>query len=374
MSALLSRRSSPKHSRTSAVLLPGNRFFTRTINLETADAGAEVSLAMEALSPFPAEHMLMGFVISADNKQVLAYAAHRRRFTAEESFTWPDHCQVIPEFLTLCGMRPEKAGVLIHVGDERLTALAWADTGALPIAVLSVNRDETQIDALAAEIIARAGLTDDTTVRTLNEPLEAELTESQLTLHCGPGSPYILNKSQLDQADIRDADFLAERRKKGQFNHLLWNTARVAMFVLALSLLLEIGASFITWRANELRTSTEARRPLIQEIESAQALSARITELSTQSPMPLEMLSLANQQRPATVDFQRINCKTNNAIEVEARTSNASDITTFERALKERPEVISVASRDIRARDTLTTFTFTITFKPEALRAAKRKK
>jgi hypothetical protein len=240
--------------------------------------------------------------------------------------------------------------------------------------VLSVNRDETQIDALAAEIIARAGLADNTTVRTLNEPLQAELTESQLTLHCGQGAPYILNKSQLDQADIRDADFLAERRKKEQFNHLLWNAARGAMLVLAVSLLLEIGAGFITWRANELRTSTEARRPLIQEIESAQALSARITDLSTQSPMPLEMLSLANQQRPATVDFQRINCKTNNAIEVEARTSNASDITTFERALKELPEVISVASRDIRARDTLTTFTFTITFKPEAVRAAKRKK
>ncbi len=369
MSSLFSRSSS-----SSAVILPGNRFFTRTIALETADANAEVSLAMEALSPFPAEHMLMGFVVSADGKQALAYAAHRRRFTTEESFAWPDHCQVIPEFLALCGQRPEKAGVLIHVGDERLTALAWADTGALPVATMSVNRDETQLDALAAEIIERAGLPDETNVRTLNDPIQAELTESQLTLHCGKDAPYILNKSQLDQADIRDADFLAERRKKEQFNHLLWNGARVAMLVLVISLLLEIGAGFITWRANALGASTESRRPLIQEIESAQALSARITDLSTQSPMPLEMLSLANQQRPATVDFQRMNCKTNNAIEIEARTSNASDITTFERAIKELPEVISVASRDIRARDTLTTFTFVITFKPEALRAAQRKK
>ena len=371
MSALFSRKSA---SSSSAVILPGNRFFTRTIALETTDANAEVSLAMEALSPFPAEHMLMGFVVSADGKQALAYAAHRRRFTTEESFAWPDHCQVIPEFLALCGQRPEKAGVLIHVGDERLTALAWADTGELPVATMSINRDETQLDALAAEIIGRAGLPDETNVRTLNDPIQAELTESQLTLHCGKDAPYILNKSQLDQADIRDADFLAERRKKEQFNHFLWNGARVAMLVLGVALLLEVGAGFITWRANALGASTESRRPLIQEIESAQALSARITDLSTQSPMPLEMLALANQQRPATVDFQRINCKTNNAIEVEARTSNASDITSFERALKELPEVISVASRDIRARDTLTTFTFVITFKPEALRAAQRKK
>jgi hypothetical protein len=318
--------------------------------------------------------MLMGFVVSADGKQALAYASHRRRFTAEESFTWPDHCQVIPEFLALCGQRPAKSGVLIHVGDERLTALAWNETGALPIAVLCVNRDETQIDALAAEIIERAALPSDADIRTVNEPMRAELTESQLILHCGENTSYILNKSQLDQADIRDADFLAERRKKEQFNYVLWNTARVASLLLAISLILEVAAGVITWRANGLHTSTEARRPLIEEIESAQALSSRITDLSTQSPMPLEMLAIANQQRPGTVDFQRINCKTNNAIEIEARTTNASDITAFEKALKELPEVVSVASRDIRARDTLTTFTFTITFKPEAVRAAKRKK
>ena len=374
MSSIFSRWFTQSSPNASAVLLPGNRFFARTITLESADATSEVSLAMEALSPFPSEHMLTGFVVSADNKQALAYASHRRRFTTEESFTWPDHCQVIPEFLALCGERPDKAGVLIHVGDERLTALAWSETGTLPIAVLSVNRDETQIDALAAEIIVRAALPDETPVRTTNETLGAELTESELSLRCGKGPPYTLNKVQLDQADIRDADFLAERRKKEQFNHLLWNAARVAVVVLALSLLLEVGAGFITWRANELRTSTEARRPLIQEIESAQALAARITDLNTQSPMPLEMLALVNPKRPATVDFQRINCKANNAIEIEARTSNASDITTFERALKEIPEVVSVTSRDIRARDTLTTFTFTITFKPEAVRSAKIKK
>lgn len=358
----------------SAVLLPGNRFFARTLTLESAEANSEVSLAMEALSPFPSEHMLMGFVVSPDQKQALAYAAHRRRFTTEESFTWPDQCQVIPEFLALCGQRPEKAGVLIHVGDERFTALAWSDTGALPVAVITANRDDTQIDALAGEIIARSELAPATPVRTSNEPLMAELKESQLALRCGKGPAFILNKAQLDQADIRDADFLSERRKKGQFNHLLWNTARLACLVLLISLALEAAAGFITWRANDLRVTTEARRPLIQEIESAQALSARIIDLSTQAPRPLEMLALANQQRPATVDFQRINCKSNSALEIEARTSNASDITTFEKALKELPEVVSVVSRDIRARDTLTTFTFTINFKPEALRLVKNKK
>ncbi|MEY3491248.1 MAG: hypothetical protein RL309_376, partial [Verrucomicrobiota bacterium] len=73
-----------------AALLPGNRFFVRTVALEGEGVTGQVALALEALSPFPTEQMLVGHVVSEDGKQALAYAAHRRRFTPEESFAWPD--------------------------------------------------------------------------------------------------------------------------------------------------------------------------------------------------------------------------------------------------------------------------------------------
>ena len=85
------------------------------------------------------------------------------------------------------------------------------------------------------------------------------------------------------------------------------------------------------------------------------------------------MLAIANEQRPTTVEFTRINCKVNTTLEIEARTTNPSDISAFERALKEFPEISGVASKDMRARDNYTTFTFTITFKVDALRKAVAK-
>ena len=89
-----------------AALLPGNRFFVRRLALDGPDVQAQVNLALEALSPFPLEQMLVGHLVAADGRAALIYAAHRRRFTPEESLAWPEDCQVVPEFLALCGHRP----------------------------------------------------------------------------------------------------------------------------------------------------------------------------------------------------------------------------------------------------------------------------
>lgn len=69
--------------------------------------------------------MLVGHLVAADGQSALVYAAHRRRFTPEESLAWPEDCQVVPEFLALCSHKPAAEGVVVHTGEERLTALAW---------------------------------------------------------------------------------------------------------------------------------------------------------------------------------------------------------------------------------------------------------
>jgi hypothetical protein len=141
-----------------------------------------------------------------------------------------------------------------------------------------------------------------------------------------------------------------------------------------LSFVFEISAFLINWRSNNLRLINESRQSGVQEIESAQAISARITDMNTKAPLPLEMLAVANDHRPATVDFQRVNCKNNTQLEIEARTTNASDVYTFEKSLKETAEVSFVATKDMRARDNFTTFSVTITFKPETLRKGVKNK
>ena len=362
MSSLFSK------NRDSAALLPGNRFFVRLIELEPGDIASQVSLTIETVSPFPSDQMLMGYITSADNKWALAYAAHRRRFTPEESFAWPDNCQVIPEFLALLGQRPDKGGILIHEGANLLTALAWNSAQPLPHCVLVVDKQDSSSDLLIKEVIERTGPSSNTAVIKMSGEFSSERNDSQLILRCNTGKAFQLSNNQLDAADIRDADFLNTRRKKERVNKLLWNTARVAVGVIALSFVFEVSAFLINWRSNNLRVINESRQPLIQEIESAQAISARITEMNTKAPLPLEMLAVANQNRPASVDFQRVSCKNNTQIEIEARTTNASDVYTFEKSLKERTEISFVATKDMRARDNFTTFSVTITFKPETLR------
>jgi hypothetical protein len=355
-----------------AALLPGNRFFVRSVALEGEDAAGQVALALEALSPFPAEQMLVGHIVSLDGKQALAYAAHRRRFTPEESFAWPDDCQVIPEFLALCGERPSNAGVVVHRGEERLIALAWDATNPLPVAISVADLADADEASLAAEVSARAGLAQ-ATVTTVAGALRSELKESDLVLQREGGKPFTIVQKSLDEADIRDVDFLNARRKKERLNLVVWNLARAAAAVLILSLVTEVAAAGISWRAGQLKALNESRRGEVAEIEADQATASRIEDVRTKSPLALEMLALANEQRPSTVEFTRINCKTNTSLEIEARTTNPADISAFEKGLKDYPEVSAVASKDMRARDNYTTFTFTITFKVDTLRKSVAK-
>ncbi len=353
-----------------AALVPATRFFVRRIAVEGDDVTGQAALALETASPFPAEQMLVGHVVAADGRSALAYAAHRRRFTAEESFAWPDDCQVVPEFLALCGHRPGGEGVVLHRGEERLIAAAWKKDEPLPAAIISAERADSDEAALAREAAERAGLAEGWSVETLAGALLGEQTEAQLTLRAADGRPFVLPKRALDDADIRDADFLAERRKKERVNLLLWNLLRAAAAVILAAAALEAGGLFLGWRNGAAQESVDGRRELVADLESAQAVSNRILEMGAKRPLPLEMLALVNEHRPSGVEFQHVTCKSNVLLEVEARTGNAGDIGEYEKALSALPEVASVVSSDIRARDSYTTFSMSITFRLDALRKA----
>ncbi|MGA0133644.1 MAG: hypothetical protein ACO3ND_04740 [Opitutales bacterium] len=355
---------------TGAALVPATRFFVRRIPVEGEDVSGQVAIALETASPFPAEQMLVGHVVAGDGATALAYAAHRRRFTAEESFAWPDDCQVVPEFLALCGHRPAGDGVVLHRGDERLVALAWKKDEPLPAVILSAERADSDEASLAREAGERAGLPSDAPVETLAGALIGEQTESQLALRAEDGRPYVILKRALDGADIRDADFLAERRKRERVNLLLWNLLRAAAAVVAGAALLDAAGLVLGWRNAASQAEVDGRKELVADLESAQAVSNRVMDLGIKRPLPLEMLAIVNEHRPSTIDFQQVSCKSNVLLEVEARTSNAADIGEYEKALSHLPEVASVVSSDIRARESSTTFSIAVTFKLDALRKA----
>jgi hypothetical protein len=359
-----------------AAMLPGNRFFVRRLAVEGEDVPGQVNLALEAISPFPLEQMLVGFVTSADGKQVLAYAAHRRRFTAEESFAWPEDCQVVPEFLALCGHRPAAGGIVVHRGEERLTALAWKAGEELPAAIVVAELADADEAGLAREAAARADLAADSPVENLTGALTGSLVEGDLILKGEYEGTFTIPKKGLDDSDIRDSDFLAERRKKERLNLILWNIARAGVAVLVLSLLLDIAGFVVGLRSHALEVANEGRQALVEDIEESQKITDRILELGVKRLLPMEMLALVNEKRPATVEFTNVHCEvkklkdsvlTKPIMTVDARTPNAGDISDFLKAVQAMPEVEAVTNTEPRVRDTSTTFRLEITFKQAAL-------
>ena len=359
-----------------AAMLPGNRFFVRRLSVEGDDIPGQVNLALEAISPFPLEQMLVGFVTSADGKQVLAYAAHRRRFTAEESFAWPEDCQVVPEFLALCGHRPAADGIVVHRSDERLTALAWKAGDELPAAIVVAELADTDEAAIAREAATRADLAAETPVENVTGGLAGAIVEGDLILKGEFEGTFTIPQKGLDDSDIRDSDFLAERRKKERLNLILWNAARLGAAVLVVSLLLDIAGGVVGMRRASLEVANEARRPQVEDIEASQAITSRILELGVKRLLPMEMLALVNEKRPATVEFTNIQCEIKKAkdstiakpmMTVDAKTPNAGDISDFLKAVQSMPEVEAATNSEPRVRETSTTFRIEITFKQAVL-------
>jgi Fe2+ transport system protein FeoA len=359
-----------------AAMLPGNRFFVRRLTVEGEDVPGQVNLALEAISPFPLEQMLVGFVTSADGKQVLAYAAHRRRFTAEESFAWPEDCQVVPEFLALCGHRPTADAIIVHRGDERLTALAWKAGDELPLAIVVAELADADEAGIAREAAARADLPADVAVENVTGAISGSIVEGDLVLKREGNGTFTIPKKGLDDSDIRDSDFLAERRKKERLNLILWNAARLGAAVIVVSLILDLAGMVVGMRSSSLEAANEARRPVVEDIEASQAITSRILELGVKRLLPIEMLALVNEKRPATVEFTNIQCELKKAkdstiakpmMTVDAKTPNAGDISDFLKAVQAMPEVEAATNSEPRVRETSTTFRIEITFKQAVL-------
>jgi len=187
---------------------------------------------------------------------------------------------------------------------------------------------------------------------------------------------YVIPKKGLDDSDIRDSDFLAERRKKERVNLILWNAARLGAAVLAVSLILDLAGLVVGMRSHSLEAANDARRPLVEDIEASQAITSRILELGVKRLLPIEMLALVNEKRPATVEFTNIHCElkkpkdstlTKPMMTVDAKTPNAGDISDFLKAVQALPEVESATNSEPRVRETSTTFRLEITFKQAAL-------
>lgn len=377
--SFLSAFSSPPPD--AALFVPSDRFFMRLVPLAADLPLAEqAELALEGLAPFPPAQLYWGGCVSPDRTQALVYAAHRRRFSAEETAAWNRAGLVVPAMVALCGAAPAKGPViaLVESGDA-LHGVAWTEGATWPSAVQARSfpekPDGATTDKFIAELAAKAGLSvAGTTVFSLIEGPVARWEDDRLIfeqpargkLLAGP----MLPKADADLLDVRDREFLQKRREEKRRGDFIWKLMLGGLVAAGLSLVLELGALGFSLVGRMQAERVAAQTPQVQRLETANGLVGRIDELTRRQLRFFEMLALINEPRPRSIQFTRTGSNGRNVLDIEAQTPNASDVGVFETALRALPAVESAQVGEIRGRDGVTTFTMKVAFKVQNIPVA----
>lgn len=362
-------------SAVAATFVPADRFFMRFVPLAPdLPAAEQTELALEALAPFPPAQLYWGACVSADRTQALVYAAHRRRFTAEETALWEKGDLAVPTLLPLIGEAPARAGLRVLVGPTALTGAAWKEKNSWPVAVHSREYGETPTEAMrqqfVAELAAKAGQADLAAeffpgtgrARREGETLIFEWIDEHQSVRTTTKTLW----AEQDSLDVRDRAFLDQRRRERRRGELIWRVLLAGGAAAILAVLLDLGALSFGLMNRAQRTRFKAQAPLVQELDTAQSLNSRIDDLIHRRLRFFEMLSAVNESRPASVQFVRTNSVNRNGLEIEAQTTSPDDIVSFEAALRQLPTMEKVEMRPPQGRNGVTTFGLTLAFKPEA--------
>jgi hypothetical protein len=365
------------------LLLPDALFFVRSVPVVVGPdaAGApgsaeqvalQVELALEASSPFALPHLYYGHYWAPGSGHAIVFAAYRRRFTAEQTSAWLGAELVIPTFAATLGAAPEPATTVVLSSPEGLTAVHW-ETGPVPADVWfqpipPEATDEERASARADLLRRRESLK----IVDLASPpaAEARRGDGEIVFRSGD----FLSRLPAESAgglDVRDKAELAALRRGRARDVALWRIGIgcVAFIgILALAELALFGGGL--WQQAR-RVKFNAQEPVVAGIMTRQEISDRINDLSTKRLLPIEMIQAVWPSvliPQSTIYFTQVSTTGLHTLTVEAQTSNAGEIKGYQNKLESMPECASVAIKDQRSRDNMTTFTLVVTFKPDALK------
>lgn len=361
-------------SAVAAQFVPSDRFFLRFVPLAPdLPALAQAELALEGLAPFPPAQLYWGCCVAPDRASALVYAAHRRRFTAEETAAWERTDLAVPDLLALLGAAPKGPAVIVLVGENRLTGAAWTGSSAWPVAVHARDCDGVptaeQRQKFAIELAAKARLPEAPASYLTGTP-RARREGDQLIFELADAAGAVIAATTVahadqDALDVRDRAFLEKRRGDRRRGEFIWRLLLAGGAAAGLALLLDLGALTFGLLDHALHLRLAAQAPGVQKLETAHRLTSRIDELTHRRLRFFEMLAAINAPRPKSITFNRTSTNGRNALEIEASTGSADDVGTYETALRAMATLDRVEIKDLRARDGVTTFGLSVAFKPE---------
>lgn len=361
-------------------LLPDAMFFTRSVpvtkSATSAEAAAQVELALEAVSPFPLAQLYYGWFWRAGEEKALVFAAYRRRFTADQVASWEGAELVLPAFGAVLGANVEPATTIILSSPDALTAVHWTTAGS-PSQVLStpLPAEATEADRTRVRGDLLRTIGGSKTVLDLASPLipDPARSDRELVFRANDFVSRVPREATA-ALDVRDKGELAALRSARQRDVLMW---RVALGSAALLLLLLVGEFALLgarqWQQVRIR-EVNAQKPLVEKITGLHELANRIDELETKRLLPIEMVTAivgANNDRvPGEILFTRVLADQERlyTMLVEGQTTNPAQINVYEAALRALPEVKSADAVIAQLQGDRARFNLTVVFKPEALK------
>lgn len=356
-------------------LLSDAVFFTHVLPVvptaTAAEVAAQVELALETLSPFPVTQLYHGYYWKPGLAKAFVFAAYRRRFTAEQTQEWPRAQLVIPVFASVFGATVSPATTIVLTSLEGLTAVHW-ETPDAPSRVLFQAFPEEASDEdrqrVREELLRNLGGSKQVIDLPIPPMPESSSDDDEIVLSAGTFASS-LPVALTSGLDVRDKIQLAELRRAQLRDVWLWRTvlASAAALVLLACGSLALWGTNRFWQTPRL-AKVKAQASLVEKIDSTQKLANRIEELTTKRLLPLEMIDLA-RKKPDSVQWTSVVTSGLQTLIIRAQTTNANDVSAYQAALRALPECERAETSESRLSNGVTTFTLTVTFKLEALKA-----
>lgn len=349
------------------VFAPGEKFFVRRVPLAPdSEVSAQVELALEGFSPFPAGQLYYGYRTNVARSEAVVFAAHRKNFSAEETASWVDATAVLPTFSVWLGANNvPPASVALREDGKELEAVAWDGKSELPAAVLVRPQEAVGRDTLIATARRKAELGSDIAVKIFRPAVEVTREKKEWILRLNSGSVEArFDEAELGYADIRDKELLKARRLTSRRDTLLWRGFAAVVIGLVACVVLELGVLGVRFWLASRQAYLAAQAPMVKKIELAQSMTKRLEDISTQRLLPFEMINALNDKRPSGLEFNTVTTKGNWQLDIRGQANSADDTSTFENEIRRVKGVEKVEVLEKTTRDRLTLFHYEVTFKP----------
>lgn len=349
------------------LVLPAEYFFVESVVVPPALAPGELDdfaeLSMEAIAPFPLEHLRWGFLTAPDGQKILIYAAVKDRLKRAghadlEAYTW-----AIPDFATLHGARFDRDTEIVLRGERYDTALSLPSGEALPENIRSLPK---------ADEPASANTDQQVDLRLLPVELSEKgtpifrfetLGEAPANGHWSPLEP---SEATLWQADIRPSDYKtaerSTRRTTALITRIMGYAALFAILLLMLEGVIFAGQVWLDARESKL----EAQATSVRRIEDKQSLMNKLEQVAQNELRPIAILEAANQIRlnlgRTGIVYDDVIIEDGNRLTVEGTANTINELNAYAESLRKSGNFQLVGDPKYITRGGETTFSVTLDY------------